>query len=314
MKESKLMKEVVLRSIESDLDEFSSSLLEEHKQEHHTATVRPCYFTKIAACVAVVFLVGVIAGLVIMKNVLRKDPGVNTAPDIVDSHVSSSNAGIKTPDNPSYYPYLSINNNMVYSRSLTGTELDFTAIKPITVTKDYMEYLNTLSFVGVVNSTKKDTLISSNFIKDGGAVFCNYNAETYYVYTSPGQIYCFGRPEVPDLQQGDRFEIGKNLDPYDKDKIYMRYNGRSLQLEYESSLSYKSQIEARTAFRTAFEKARFLGMASEANADHSINFYGAYVPGEALVYCDTDKEKIYLYYLSSTGSEVYVVTYNIKDR
>lgn len=317
MKESELMKEVVRRSVEPDLEDVSMRIIEDHEftSDHPTATVTTSYLTRIVAAFAIVFTLGLVAGLIIMKSVLRKDPPVNTAPDIVDtrsgSYTDPSNG--RSAIDPTEYPYLWINNDTYYSYSLAGSKLNAADMETITVTKEYMSYLNTLEFVGLVIGEGKNVDINSNYVRNGSAVFRSQNRETYYVYESPGKIYRFGRAESPDFPDEEKITLGKEIDTSTiSDKICLTYNQKSVVLKEASSKIYGSQTEAKTDLKLDLKNARFLGIISDANFDHTICIRGIYAADGTSVFYNKDYNKVILYHVNADGAYLHI--YDITDQ
>jgi len=278
MKESELMKEVVRRSVEPDLEDASMRIIEDHEftSDHPTATVTTSYLTRIVAAFAIVFTLGLVAGLIIMKSVLRKDPPVNTAPDIVDTRSGASEDPVDSSslvdslvsssdqsfDPSEYNPFLNYNGQVLYSHNNVGTVRVFSNMISSPVTVGVINYLSTCKFIGFIGS--QGTYLWSNIAPVGSAVFLSSNNESYYTVSPDNKYYVFGRAEVPDFSNDSPREIfvSKNSNSTSKTSVF--YKDKVHHVLATSMRTYTTQDSMFSALeiRDVLKNAYFLGLTS----------------------------------------------------
>lgn len=292
MKESKLLKEVVRRSVEPELNDISERILEDHKLEHDhpSVTVRPRYLTRAVACFAIVFALGLISGLVITKNMLRKGPEANTAPNIIDTNSRDPNSAedikILVPDK-NELPYLNYNGYVYYSFGMDGERKSRDTIMRFTVSQNYLNYLSTLDFIGIV--AEHDSFLTSNFVPEGSVVFKVKEYSTYFVYTKDG-IYRFGNAISPDLSRSQAdisLPEPSGLSPISS--ISLHYKDKTYYFGTRNNDMYASQSEMinDASVKSLLDDAVFLGLTSGESLAGQIDYpviSGIYVRSNSPVF------------------------------
>lgn len=298
MKESKLMKEVVQRSVQPDLDLISSRILAEHEGriENRMARVRSHYFSAAVACVGLVFILGLVMGLLIMRGAMKRDLEPNTAPEIISpgssspSVTNSTAPGVSDTDERIYLGY---KNKRFYSGTV-NTDQQIDTITSLPVDERILRFLSDQLFIGFVDNenVSRSTYLTSNFLPQGTAVFKNKGEDTFYAYTTE-LLYLFGNTETLAIEgYANYLELVQSAlpDPMPAKPLIVSFG--SINLVYDQASLDQSSFDDQEQFffssshmLVANSNTVFLGMVLK-NGEYGIGVRSSEIlpPGSAVFY------------------------------